>query len=850
MISVALKGLLGRKLRSVLTGMAIVLGVAMISGTYILTDTIDQAFTNVFNVSYRHTDAIISGRQFVSGAHNSIPTVPASVLTRVRGLPDVAVASGSYLFDTVTLVDRHGKMIASGTAPSLGFGIDPSQPRFNPITLTSGHWAEGPRQIVIDTATAANEHYKLGDTIGAKGDGPIESYTVVGLGKISGVSIGGATLAVFDVPTAASILHKTGYDSISVAAKPGISQRRLAAEIKPLLPRVAQVRTGGQQASHEAAQITADSSVIQYILLAFGAIALFVGAFVIFNTISITVAQRTRELATLRTLGASRRQVRRSVMLESFVIGLAASVVGLFAGLGLAKGLNAMFVALGVNLPQAGTVIAIRTIIVSLLVGTLVTLAAGLFPAIRATRVPPISAVREGAVLPTSRHAHRRPYVAGVAMLLGLAVIVNGLFASSSAGSVLVLLGAGTLLLFIGVALVSSYAVRPLVVVIGRPARALGGAAGRLAVANSVRNTSRTAATAAALMIGLALIAFVATLGAGLRSSVTDALDKQVKADYVLTPSSRGSDTFPTQTGSALAGVHGVVVVSAVRSDHANVFGASTTVGGVDPATIGAVYRFAWQNGSNATLSHLGDGAIVTSSYASKHHLSVGSRFTLQAPNGTTRRLAVAATYDPPQADPVLPSVVISQAAFDRTFPTPQDAQAFVNVAGGRTAAITAELKRALTAYPDAKIQTRAAWVTAQGKSFEQVLDLFYVLLALSVIISIFGMINTLVLAVFERTRELGMLRAIGMSRRQTRRMIRHESIVTALIGAALGLPLGVLLAALTTRALGNLGIGFHLPVQELAYFALLAVVAGIAAAVFPARKAARLNVLNALQYE
>jgi putative ABC transport system permease protein len=849
MITVALKGLAGRKLRSILTGLAIVLGVAMISGTYILTDTINKAFTNVFNVSYRHTDAIISGKQVVSGA-NSAPTVPASLLARVRALPDVEAAAGSYLFDKVTLVDRHGKTIASGGAPSLGFGIDPSQPRFNPITLTSGHWAEGPGQVVIDAATAANNHYTVGDTISAKGDGPLKSYTLVGVGEIGGVSIGGATLAVFDVSTAASILHKSGYDDISVAAKPGVSETRLAAVIKPLLPSLAQVRTGRQQASHDAAQITAGSSLVKYFLLAFGGIALFVGAFVIFNTISITVAQRTRELATLRTLGASRRQVRRSVMLESLVIGLSASLVGLFAGLGLAKGLNAVFVALGVNLPQAGTVLASRTIIVSLLVGTLVTLLAGLFPAIRATRVPPISAVREGAVLPSSRHARRRPFVAGVVMLLGMLVIVQGLFATSGAGSVLVLLAAGTLLLFIGVALVSSYVVRPLASVVGRPARALGGAAGRLAVANSVRNTSRTAATAAALMIGLALIAFVATLGAGLRSSVQDALGNQVKADYVLTPSSRGTMSFPTQTASALTRVHGVEVVSAVSSDRANVLGASTTVGGVDPATIGRVYRFAWKSGSDLVLSHLGDGAIITTGYATNHHLVVGSRFTLQSPNGTTRQFAVAATYDPPQADPVLPSVVISQSAFDTTFPTPQDTQAFLKVDGGASAVMTTQLKRALTAYPDAQVQTGTAWVTAQGATFNQTLDLFYVLLAMSVIISLFGMINTLALAVFERTRELGMLRAVGMSRRQMRRMIRHESVITALIGAALGLPLGVLLAALTTRALGSLGIGFHLPVQQLAAFVLLAVMAGIAAAVLPARRASRLNVLHALQHE
>ena len=708
----------------------------------------------------------------------------------------------------------------------------------------------GPGQVVIDTGTAASRGYQVGNSIAAKGDGPLRHYTVVGLGEISGVSIGGATLAVFDVPTAASILNKSGYDDISVAAKPGVSESRLAAEIRPLLPPAAEVRTGGQQASHDTAQITAGSKLVRDLLLAFGGIALFVGAFVIFNTITITIAQRTRELATVRTLGASRRQVLRSVLLESFVIGVAASVAGLFAGLGLAKGLNAMFVALGVNLPQAGTVLAGRTIVVSLLVGTLVTLGAGLFPALRATRVPPISAVREGAVLPGSRHPRRRPFVAAAVAFAGLAVIVQGLFATSGAGSVLQLLGAGTLLLFIGVALVSSYAVRPLVSIVGHPARVFGGVAGRLAVANSVRNTSRTAATAAALMIGLALIAFVATLGAGLRSSVVDALDQQVRADYVLTPSSSGSATFPTQSAAAVTGVPGVQVVSNIRTDRANVLGTSTTVAGIDPATIGAVYRFAWENGSDAVLSHLGDRAIVDSSYAAKHHLTIGSRFEVQASNGITRQLTVAATYRPPQADPVLPNVVISQATFDSTFPRPQDAQAFLKVDGGTSRTMTATLRRALAAYPDAKVQTRTDWVTTQSKSFNQVLDLFYVLLALSVIISVFGMINTLVLAVFERTRELGMLRAIGMSRRQMRRMIRQESVVTALIGTALGLPLGVLLAALATRAAGSLGLGFHLPGQQLAAFVLLAVVAGIWAAVLPARRAARLNVLQAVQYE
>jgi putative ABC transport system permease protein len=848
MTSVALKGLLGRKTRSILTGLAIVLGVAMISGTYVLTDTIKKAFDTALTASFGHTDAVISGRVIVKGA-NAKPSVPSSVLGKVRALPDVSAAAGGYLFDTIELVDRSGKTISSGGS-GLGFGVDPSQSRFNPITLVTGRWASGPHEVVIDTGTAAKHHYAVGDSIRAKGKGPLRPYRIVGLGKLSGVSIGGATMAIFDVATARTILQEQGYDSISVAAKPGISQARLVREIAPVLPAHVQVRTAKAQARHDATQVEAGANVITYFLLAFGGIALFVGAFVIFNTISITVSQRTRELATLRTIGASRRQVRRSILVESGAIGVSASVLGLFLGLALAKALNALFVALGLDLPQAGTVLALRTIIVSLLVGTLVTLLAGLFPAIRATRVPAISAVREGAVLPRSPRAHWRPYIAVAVTAAGLLVLAQGLFATGSVSTVLELLGLGTLLLFVGVALVSSYVVRPLAKLVGQPALRLGGTAGRLANANALRNPGRTAATAAALMIGLALVAFVATLGAGLQNSVSDALDKQVTANYVVAPTSNGSMQFPTGATKRLAALPNVQVVSSIQSDRARAFGTSTGVAAVDPTTIAKVYRFAWKNGTDAALSQLGRGALVDSTYAKQHHLAVGDRLTLETSAGNTRTFVVRATYHEPQAQPLLPSIVLSQTAFDRIFPQPQAQYAFVNVTGTPTAATTAQLQRALTAYPDTTITPKASWVRTQAKSVNQILDLFYVLLALSVVISLFGIVNTLMLAVFERTRELGMLRAIGMTRRQMRRMIRHESIITALIGAALGLPLGVFLAALVTRALSSLGVGFHLPVKELVIFGWIAVAAGIAAAVLPARRAARLNVLEALQYE
>jgi putative ABC transport system permease protein len=854
MIGVALKGLLGRKTRAILTSLAIVLGVAMVSGTFVLTDTIQKAFHNVFTKSYQSASVVISGKEIVKGAANGNATVPAALLPKIRALPDVAAAAGGFLFEDLKLVDSHGKTIeGKGGAPTLGFGVDPNQPRFNPLTLTQGAWARGPHQIVIDAGTASKHNYRVGETIAAKGVGAVQRYKLVGLVKISGVSIGGATLAAFDVPTAQEVFDKRDQlDGISVAAKPGVSETELAAEITPLLPPTVEAKTADAAATAASRDTSQGIKIFRIILLTFGGIALFVGAFVIFNTISITVAQRAREFATLRTLGASRRQVLRSVLLESFAIGALASLIGLFAGLGLAKGLSALLTAVGIDLPKASTVFALRTVVIAMVTGTLITLVAGLFPALRATRVPPIAAVREGAVLPQSRHAHLRPVLAVVVVALGLVMLADGIFVAKSAKGVLIPLGIGTLLLFVGVAMVSNHLVRPLAALVGAPARRFGGTAGRLAAENSVRNTGRTATTAAALMIGLALVTFVATLGRGLRLSDEDALNRQAQADYLLTPSS-SSDTglFPSGAADAVASAPGVANVSSVRSDRAHALGGDVDVTGVDGNTIGALYHFDWKQGTDGVLPLLGgDGAVVNKSYAKSHHLKVGSSFTLETSTGLKAPFTVRGVYDPPQIDQLFSGIIISQFAFDGTFPSPKNVYAFVDTRGDTTPGETAALTRALAAFPDTKAQTKAAWVKQRAASINTILDTFYVLLALSVLVSLFGMVNTHVLSVFERTREFGMLRAVGMTRRQMRRMVRHESVITALIGAAIGLPLGVFLAALVTRGLSSQGVGFHLPVLSLAIFALVAIVAGVAAAVLPARRASRLNVLEALQYE
>ncbi len=836
---VALKGLLGRKLRTVLTMFAIVIGVSMVAGTFVLTDTIDRAFTSVFDASYAETDAVVSGKKLVDWSASGNATVPESLLAKVRALPDVEEAAGTILdlssgSNAARLLDRDGTVI--GTSDSGGFGLDRDAQRFNPFELTDGRWATGPNEVVIDSETASGHSFAPGDTIRVSADGPVRSYEVVGVAKFGDLtSLGGATFAVFTVQAARDLLGKDGYDSIAVAAKDGVPTERLVAELQGIVPAYAQVKSGAQQQEADQAEISTAITFIRIVLLAFGGIALFVGAFVIFNTLSITVAQRSREFATLRTLGGSRRQVLRSVLLESFVMGLGASLVGLAAGIGLAKGLAALMSAAGLALPEAALVFAPRTAVVALGVGVLIAVLAGLLPALKATRVPPIAAVREGTLPQGSR---KWTQIVGWSLsAIGAALVA---VATVGAGSAL-LIGAGSLLLFLGIATVAARLVPGLVAVVGRPSSAFGGIAGRLAKRNATRSPARTASAAAALMIGLTLVTLFAVVAQGLRGSDKHALEQQLNADYVV-QASDGFSAFSTGAGQALESTG--AAASAVRFDRGRVGTANVSVNGV-AGNIGELLHFNWTQGSDATLAGLGrDGAALQGSFARSRHLAVGDHFTLQTASGDALKLTVAGIYDPPKLDQILDGIVIARSTFDRAFPRPQDRYVFVN---GST---PAALASATEAYPGTKVFTRASFIEERSAFVGQMLNMVYVLLALSVIVSLFGMVNTLVLSVFERTRELGMLRAVGMTRRQVRQMVRHESVITALIGAAIGLPLGLGLAAAVTHLLAQYGVTYQVPVGAIGVFVVVAVVAGLGAALLPARRASRLNVLKALQYE
>ena len=849
MIGVALKGLAARKVRALLTALAIVIGVSMVSGTYILTDTMQKAFDGIFQSSYAQTDAVITGKEIVKGSNTGNATVPASLLSKVRDLPEVGAAGGTIMPDDANkseIIGADGKVIGGKAgAPTFGLGYDRSLPQFSPLKLTEGDWAQGPGQVVLDKGTADAEKLGPGDTVKVSTLGATKPYEVAGVARFGEVdSLGGATMAVFDLPTARALLHKEDvYDGISIQAKDGVSAGELVKAVQPLVTASLEVQDAKKQAEADAKETNSAMSFIRYFFLGFGAIALFVGSFVIFNTLSITVAQRTREFATLRTLGASRKQVMRSVVIEGLVIGFVASVLGLFAGYGIYKGLNALFVALGTDLPKSGTVIELRTVIVSLILGTVVTLVASVLPARRATRVPPIAAVREGAELPATRMAAHSSKLALGVVLASLAAVSAGVFADVGTLGLVVLLGGGVIGLFAGVALAAPTLVKPLARLLGWPGRRTGGVSGELASANAVRNPGRTASTAAALMIGLTLVTVVAVLGAGLRSSVEGAVGDQVKADYVLDPGD--ALTFGAAEGDALAKVDGVEAVSHVRSDVALVAGEESPVTGIDPGTIGRFYTF--KGLDEKVVAGLGDDdAVVAKAYAEDHGVKVGSRLPLVTGSGDKRTVIVRGIYDPPDIDQMLGTVSITQHAFDDTFPQAKNRFTFLEAGPGAERA----LRAAAEPFSDATFHTGDAFAKDYTKGFASFLNLLYVMLAFSVVVSLFGMVNTLVLSVFERTRELGMLRTIGMTRRQARRMIRHESVITALIGTALGLPLGVLLSALVTQALSAYDVGMSIPVGMLAAFTLVAVLAGVAAAVIPARRASRLDVLEALHYE
>ena len=847
---VTLKGLAMHKMRAVLTTLAVVIGVAMISGAYVVSDTMLSAANSLSSSAYDNTDAVVTKKQAFNQSNTvgTAVTIPQQTIAKVRSLPQVAAATGD-ITEQAKLINAKGKVVGSG--PYFAVGLDAATGKgLTPFHLTTGRFASAPGEVVIDKGTADDQHWKVGDSVKVSAIGPVKTYKVVGITKFGTVdTLGSATVAVFTLGEAQAMFRKgAAVNSILVAAKRGTSADQLRAALRSQLGAGVTVESAKAQDRFTLDGLTQFVKILRGILVAFGAISIFVGAFIIFNTLSITVAQRIREIAMLRTVGADRGQVMRSVIAEAGVIGAAGTVFGILLGFGIAKGLQAIMTSAGLALPRVGTVFQARTAIVAAVVGIGVTVIASISPALRATRIEPVAALREGAELPLTKAGRRMPKIALGITILGIGLASFGNFASGlKFADRLPFIGLGSFLLFIGVAALSPRFVKPLASVLGRPSERMAGASGVLALRNTERKPGRTAGTAAALMIGIALVTFVAVLAASVKVAIVGDLQDNLKpADYVVSAQDNFSP-ITQEAKDAVKSVAGVTAVQGIREDTIRVGKKNVQVDGIDGTQIPKVFKFPWIKGSDATLAQLGTtGALLLDDFAKDHHYKVGSPITLRAQSGKSVTLKVIGLDDSKKNGLALGQVTVSNAVFGKYFHADGDRVALI--AGGSLPA----LRKALAAYPDTKVSTKDKYVHDSTKWLQSMIGILYVMLAFSVIVSLFGIVNTLALSVVERTREIGMLRAVGMTRRQTRRMVRHESIITSLIGATLGAAVGLFLGFTTIAALktgAGWGLGYEFPVTTLLSFVVIAVVAGTLAAIMPARRASRLNVLEALQY-
>jgi putative ABC transport system permease protein len=860
MLSLVLRGFMQRKLRVLLTGIAIALGVALMAGTYVLTDTINKSFGSIFSVANRGHDVVIAPTQKLgSETRSQTSPITEQMLAQVRATPGVAEAAGS-IFTPGTFLDVHGKRLTTGGAPA--FVASESPKRFESFKAVHGRFPVNADEVAIDEASAKRHHLELGQQMIVAGSAPAKRYTIVGITRFGGgESFGGAGAAILTPAEAQRVVGLPGhFDQIDVAAQAGVTANDLRNRIRDVLPGSVDVRTGAQQAAKDTSDLEDNLSFIRTFLLVFAYVSLVVGAFIIFNTFSITVAQRTREFGLLRTLGSSRRQIMQSVVYEGLLLGVGGAVLGLFGGIALAPALNALFKAFGADLPHNGTVVETRTVVVSLLVGIAVTLLAGLPPAVRATRVSPLAAMREGIEIPPRPLRSRRVLIARYLGLFVLAVALGLLIGSSFVLIVLLVIWAGLVLKLI--ARVKRDNRPPHHRVVPALARGLGvvvswrGITGQLARENSIRHPGRTMITAAALTVGLALVAFVAVLADGTKATINQAVSRSFAGNLIVENSqaSNNEQGIPAVVAPRLRRVPGVASVTPIAFTVGRLKGSSSnaSITAIDPSTFQQVYRVEWKKGSNATLLGLGrDGTILTKSYADSEHLKVGQTLSVLTP--TNRRIPLTVRGIASDNARLLGNLTINLALAREAFGQRDDALDFVLYAKGvSNAQVQPAVDRLLAAsFPQARSRTAAQFKQDQAGQINTLLALIYVLLALSVIVSLFGIVNTLILSIYERTRELGMLRAIGTSRRQVRQMIRYESVITALIGGVFGLAIGVVGAVLfTTLALSDSGFVQSIPVGTLAILLVVAALAGLLAAQLPARRAARLDMLQALASE
>jgi putative ABC transport system permease protein len=844
MYKATFKSLASRKLRLVLSALAVVLGVMFVSGSFVLTDSLGKSFDKMFATVNETLDVQVTAKPKLDTEAQGGPpvtTLPASLTETVEAVPGAAAVTPGVYAANARVIGKDGKVVPTFGAPQAGIDW---QGETGLIELREGRGPEAPDEIAIDAGLATASGHRVGDEVGVLTLKPKRMFTIVGIFGYSGDrdTLGGSQTTAFTMEAAQDLLlgEKDALSVIDVVAADGVTPEQLRDDVRAAVGGEYQVLTAEETSDAQAAGLKTFLDFFNYLLLGFAGVALFVGIFLILNTFSMLVAQRTRELALMRAIGASRSQVIGSVLLEATVIGLVASVLGLAAGVGVGALIAWVFSTftgtgdLAIGVPPAA-------VISSFVVGLLVTLVAATFPAIRASRIPPVAAMRDAA---TPDKPLTRITIAGAVVLTaGAAGMGLALFGD---GSLWLLLG-GVLLAFIGVTLLTPLISKPVVSLLGRLfSWSLPGQLGRR---NSARNPRRTAVTAGALMVSIALVTGVSTILASATTSISDAVDTQLKADLVISGQQTGPTppTFDPAVVGQLDGVEGVQRVAALYQSMATVDGETEFLAAVnDLAAAGEVLGLQTADGS---LTALGAGQLVIDAGgAEERGLEVGDTVPIQLPRGEETTYTVSGIY----ADNEAAQGILLPASAAEDFTAPGPTMGMLQLAEGADAqAVRAEVTRLLADSPEVSVADRSEYVDQTTSAFDQILLFIQILLALAIVIAVLGIVNTLALSVIERTRELGLLRAIGLRRSQTMRMITVESVVISLFGTLLGIVVGVGLGAAVVTALEDQGITtLTLPWSQMAMYLVAASVIGVVAAILPAVRAARLNVLAAISYE
>jgi len=849
-VRTAFKSVFAHKVRLLLTGVAIVLGVSLVAGTFIFTDTINAQFDSLLGEIYEGTD--VSVRSAGGDFSAATEPFPASVYDDIIAVDGVMAADGGVSSVSAQVLDSDGNPIGGQGPPTLGFSWGDTE-ALNPIKIQDGNGRPpaGPGEIAIDLNSARNANLELGDMVTVVAFNGPEDFVLVGLTSFGDAdSLLGATLISFELEEARSVFgYGDELTGIVVQAEAGVDAADLTAAIAEVLPEGVEAVTGETEQNEQAAEISEGLSFLSVGLLAFAGVSIFVGGFIIQNTFRIIIAQRTRELALLRALGATGRQVRSMVIIEALIVGVVGSVVGIAFGFLLALGIRALMNAVGLGLTQSGMVLLPRTVVIGMTVGVLLTVASSLLPARKASRIPPIAALREDASRTPRRSLHKRAVVGAAVTGTGVALLAIGLFLGVSNPLLYVALGAA--IGFIGVSILAPLAARPLADIIGWPMPKLFGVSGQLAKENTKRQPRRTASTASALMVGVALVVFFSVFASSTKASVSETVFELFPADITFQSTNQTDPEVPAVISPEFADdlrMHEELeVVSAMQFGKAVVGGDEKLIAAVDPATIDQVFSLGASDGVVAALVEP-ETIIVSTSYLEDSGHDVGDTLTIEYLTTGTVDTTIVGVFEANDFS----DFAISTDTYVANFRYEGDAVIFANTAEGVSVDEAQDaVAPTVASYGNVKAQTKSDIVTEAENQIDQALVLFTGLLLFAVIIAILGITNTLTLSVYERTQEIGLLRAVGMTRRQVRRMVRWEAVIVATFGALLGVGIGIVLGWAVVKALADEGLGaFSIPVGQVILALILAAGAGVLAAIWPARKAARMNILDAISTE